>query len=883
MKEQSFQETYLKDYQPSLYKIPRIELLVELDDTRTRVTSKMTIVRNHKESSSDDRELVLDGKNLELIFIKVKDVFLNDEQFYKDATSLTLRETSQYGDEFDMEIVTMIDPQANLSLDGLYKSKSLFCTQNEPEGFRKITYFLDRPDVMSLFTTNIIANKKKHPTLLSNGNLIFTKKVESDRHHVQWKDPFPKPAYLYALVGGDLDYIEDYYITLRSRKIVLKIYCDKGKSLQCSFAMKSLKKAMKWDEDCFGLEYDLDIFMIVAVDAFNMGAMENKGLNIFNSSCILVDEKMTTDAGFLRVESIIAHEYFHNWTGNRVTCRDWFQLTLKEGLTVYRDQEFTSDLHHRGIARISTVEILRVAQFQEDRGPLAHPIKPESYMEINNFYTSTIYQKGAEIVRMVATLLSKDGFRKGMDKYFELFDGQAVRTEDFLYAMSVANDDYDFTQFKNWYRIAGTPEIEVFKEYNSIEREYVLKIKQKPSKVRIGSEDNEPFQIPLFYTLLDPQEKRALNVSNNLLILTRWEEKFVFKNIKSCPILSINQNFTAPVIVREYFEDKNDHLSELEELAFLMIYDTDDFNRYEASQKMSSLLFLDLLKRWQEKKTLKISPLLLDSFSKIFSDKKMEDLLRSYCLSIPMERKLHQLQDTIDYQGTFAVREFMKEEIGDYFQENFFTLYDRCNRQNSTVGERTLKNHSLEYLLLAKHEDGLRLAEEQFEKSQNMTDEYASFRSLITYGSKECSTLIERKFYSKWKSNDLVIQKWFMALAAIHPLEKIQALEQDPCFDIKIPNFVTSLFQYFASLNCKEFHREDGRCYRYLGEKILEIDRMNPCQAASLCEAFKSYRQMQTKNKEQVRLVLDSILEKKSSLSSNLYEIAYKISTIEVR
>ena len=559
----------LNEYEKPNFMVLSIDLVIHLDNTQTLVQSKMKIKSNQDKGVSP---LVLNGEELTLKSVTLNGKKLSATEYVIANDLLTIVDAPN---EFTLEIENSINPEANKTLDGLYKSGTIFCTQNEPEGFRRITYYIDRPDNMAKFTTKIIADKKLYPVLLSNGNPTARGDLEGGKHFVTWEDPFKKPSYLYALVAGDLGSIKDTYKTTSGRVVALEIYCDKGNEDKCYHAMESLKKSMKWDEDRFGLEYDLDIYMIVAVDAFNMGAMENKGLNIFNSAYVLANPKSATDGNFYGIESVIGHEYFHNWTGNRVTCRDWFQLTLKEGLTVFRDQEFSADLNSRNVERIQSVLGLRSHQFAEDAGPTSHPIKPESYMEINNFYTSTIYEKGAEVIRMIQTLLGVDGFRKGMDKYFELFDGQAVRTEDFIFAMSEANNKFDFTQFKNWYNQNGTPMVNATTQYDSAKKQFKLTLTQTLPKNTIANA--QPFHIPFKVGLVG---SNGSDLVNKTLELKKESEEFIFDNINERPIASLNRDFSAPIKLGSDLSF-NDQI-------FLMAHDSDSFNRFEATQVVAT-------------------------------------------------------------------------------------------------------------------------------------------------------------------------------------------------------------------------------------------------------------------------------------------------------
>ncbi|MGZ3733260.1 MAG: aminopeptidase N, partial [Parachlamydiaceae bacterium] len=558
--------------------IKKVHLCFDLEDEKTLVTSKMDFIRNPE--STSNFSLVLNGEELKLHSIKLDGRLLSDAEYDVDEKILTIHNPPQ---AFTLQIENEINPKKNTALEGLYKSGGIFCTQNEPEGFRRITYFLDRSDVMAKYTTKIMADQKRYPILLSNGNEIGRGSLDNGRHWVEWQDPFAKPSYLFALVAGDLGLVSDTFTTMSGRKIDLRIYCDKGNEGKCAHAMQSLIKAMRWDEEVFGLEYDLDIYMIVAVDAFNMGAMENKGLNIFNTSCVLGDPSTATDANYARIETVIAHEYFHNWTGNRVTCRDWFQLTLKEGLTVFRDQEFSSDMQSRAVKRIEDVMTLRGRQFAEDAGPTAHPIKPKSYLEVNNFYTATVYNKGAEVIRMIQTLIGKEVFCRGITKYFELYDGQAVTTEDFIYAMEQVSGR-NFTQFRRWYSQAGTPIVEIDSQYDANKKTLSLCVKQRCEPTADNSE-KEPFHFPLALGLLGkdghdlPLQIAGKRLSQSLIEIAQPEETFVFENVEELPVLSINRNFAAPIKI-EMDVSKSD-------LLFLMAHDSDPFNRWEAGQKLA--------------------------------------------------------------------------------------------------------------------------------------------------------------------------------------------------------------------------------------------------------------------------------------------------------
>ncbi|MDH5464790.1 MAG: aminopeptidase N, partial [Thiovulaceae bacterium] len=585
MSETDVETIYLEDYEKPPFLVEKNALTFVLDDSKTHVTNVMQIKRNARDA--DAMPLVLSGENMVLDKVILDGVELHATQYELSTHSLTLHNLPH---TFELEIQNIINPIENKALDGLYKSGGIFCTQNEPEGFRRITYYIDRPDVMALFETKIIARKSESPVLLSNGNLIDSGDLDDGYHYATWDDPYPKPSYLYALVAGDLGVVEDHYVTTSGRDVALKIYCDPGNEEKCQHAMSSLKSSMQWDEQRFDREYDLGIYMIVAVDSFNMGAMENKGLNIFNSHYVLANQETATDNDFLGIESVIGHEYFHNWTGNRITCRDWFQLTLKEGLTVYRDQEFSADLNDRSVQRISDVGMLRMRQFVEDASPTAHPIKPKEYIQINNFYTATVYEKGAEVIRMLDTLLGRDGFKKGMDLYFKTFDGQAITTEDFLWSMSEANGQ-DLSQFSLWYDQQGTPVVDVTTVYDAKAKSMQLTFRQSnfgkealliPQKIALLDDHGKAYAL----SLTKPSSKQPL-LEKGIIVLTKEEESFVFENIHSEPFLSLNRFFSAPIKM---------HIKQKEgSLAFLMAHDEDDFNRFEASQVFALEVLQELL------------------------------------------------------------------------------------------------------------------------------------------------------------------------------------------------------------------------------------------------------------------------------------------------
>jgi aminopeptidase N len=854
----------LSDYKKPDYLVETIDLTFHLDSTKTLVQSKMSVKKN----TTDVASLVLNGEELVLKSVKVNGEKFTDYVHDNEGYTLTLNKVPE---KFTLEIENEINPEANKTLDGLYKSGTIFCTQNEPEGFRRITFYVDRPDNMAKFTTKIIADKKLYPILLSNGNPIARGDLDGGKHFVTWEDPFKKPAYLYALVAGDLGVIKDTYKTTSGRSVALEIYCDKGNEDKCHHAMASLKKSMKWDEDRFGLEYDLDIYMIVAVDAFNMGAMENKGLNIFNSAYVLADQKSATDGNFYGIESVIGHEYFHNWTGNRVTCRDWFQLTLKEGLTVFRDQEFSADMNSRSVERIQSVQGLRAAQFAEDAGPTSHPIKPATYMEINNFYTATIYEKGAEVIRMIQTLLGVDGFRRGMDKYFELFDGQAVRTEDFIHAMSVANDNFDFTQFKNWYAQNGTPLLNATSKYDEGKKTFTLTLKQSfPAN---APKDAKPYHMPVRVGLIGPDGK---DLVNKVLELKTASQDFVFENISVKPIASINREFSAPVKLTTDLSF-DDHL-------FLMANDSDSFNRFEAAQVVAQKLMLDLIKDAKAKKPLELNAKYVQAFGKILADGAIDEAFRALSMSTPSEGILHQEQDEILYAETEVVRDFVKKTLATAHQDVLLKLYKAQDQGNvykldpKSMGQRDLKNRCLEMLSMVEGDKYKNLAFDQFKNATNMTDEIGSLGVLVSSHSPYKDEAL-KAFYSKWKNETLVMQKWLTVQATDSSdgvYDAILKLENDGVYDRTIPNLVRSLLGQFAGNNKVQFNHPSGRGYKLVADRMLELDKMNPQIASRLASGFKDYKRIPKNLQEKMLPELERVI-KTEGLSKNVYEIVSKI------
>ncbi|MCO5141555.1 MAG: aminopeptidase N [Oligoflexia bacterium] len=856
------QPIYLKDYRAPLFAIKSIDLVFDLFEDYTNVSSTLKVERigEHKES------LFLNGQSLELTSIKLDG---NDSLNYdSDEKGLFVHDLPK---TFTLEIGTKIKPQENLSLEGLYKSGGMFCTQCESEGFRKITYYPDRPDVMSVYTTTIIADKKRYPILLSNGNLLEKKDVSDDRHLAKWNDPFKKPAYLFALVAGDLGMISDHFITRSGRKVRLEIYVDKGNEDRAGHAMESLKKSMKWDEEVYGLEYDLDIFMIVGVNDFNFGAMENKGLNIFNANYVLAKPTTATDTDYQAIEGVVGHEYFHNWTGNRVTCRDWFQLSLKEGLTVYRDQEFSADMTSRAVCRISDANSLRIGQYPEDAGPMAHPIRPTSYIEINNFYTATVYSKGAEVIRMIATLLGKEGFRKGIDKYFELFDGQAVTTEDFVHAMEVANG-VDLTQFReSWYNQAGTPKIKVNTNFDASKKTLQVKLEQSCPPTP-GQPVKKPFHIPFKMALFTNNGHKA---HERLIELKESVSELKFDGVESKPALSLLRDFSAPVTI--------DYSYTREELFTLLRYDDDPFARWEAGQAFALTLLSELISKHVKGEELATDEEFISVMGKMASDEKIDYAFRAQLLTLPEEGYVGQRQATIIVDSVHDSLSFLGKEMAKKNEKNFLSVYESLAKNiayeysSEQMGKRALKSVLLRYLMKVEKEEYLNTALQQLKTANNMTDEISALRALseVDCEQKEEAT---QHFYEKWKNDTLVMNKW-LGIQAISPLpgalDRVQRLMQDPVFNINNPNKVYSLLYSFGRANHKQFHSLDGKAYAFMTEVLLDIDTRNSSVASRLVSLFNQWKRYDLKRQELMKKQLEKIVAHKG-VSAGVYEIASK-------
>lgn len=884
--EQTPKAIYLKDYSVPDYLISKTELHVDIYDGYTLVTSNLTLYANP--AASKVSQLTLHGTDLELVSIAIDGKALSSDTYEFGEETLIVKNTPS---NFLLSCVTKIYPEKNTSLEGLYKSRTMYCTQCEAEGFRKITYYLDRPDVMSEFTTTVVADKK-FPVLLSNGNLVEKGQLDNNRHFAIWHDPFKKPAYLFALVAGDLAHIEDKFTNCSNREVTLKIYVEPKDLDKCDHAMTSLKNSMRWDEEVYGREYDLDIFMIVAVDDFNMGAMENKGLNIFNTSCVLAKPETTTDAGFQRVEGVVAHEYFHNWSGNRVTCRDWFQLSLKEGFTVYRDSEFSADMGSRTVKRVEDVSLLRTLQFAEDAGPMAHPIRPESYIEISNFYTMTIYEKGAEIVRMLANLLGKENFRKGTDLYFERHDGQAVTTEDFVAALADASGK-DLTQFKRWYSQAGTPRLQVTDEYNEETQEYTLNIKQSCPPTP-ECQQKLPFHIPIAIGLLGSAGDLPLYLkdaepdfetddnTHRVIELTQAEQTFVFSRVQEKPVPSLLRGFSAPVKLQYGYSR--------EDLMLLMSRDSDGFNRWDASQQLALQVINDVIAAYQRGENIsavEIDSRLIQAFRNVLQDESLDQAMVAYMLTLPSEAYISELADMVDVEAIHYSRAAVRKKIAVELRNEFARIYSAYDHQQvyaateDAIAKRSLKNVALAYLMLLNDDDIVRACEQQYLTVNNMTDVMAALTQLVNAESalaQQLSGNALADFYEKWKDESLVVNQWLTVQATCslpNTLARVKALEVHNAYDSKNPNKIRALISSFCNNNAINFHDKAGEAYKFLADKIIVLNAQNPQIASRLLTPLTKWKKYAPARQQLMKAQLERIMAE-PDLSKDVFEVVSK-------
>ena len=872
MKDSQPKAIYLQDYKTPDYLIDRTDLSFDLYEDHAMVTAVLSIRRNSGQDGLPD--LVLVGDELELTSVELDGQSFSNYQV--NEKNLTIKVPTQ---RFVLKTVCRIKPQENTSLEGLYKSNGMFCTQCEAEGFRKITYYLDRPDVMSRFTTLISAEKAAYPVLLSNGNDVEHGDLENGRHWVKWEDPFEKPSYLFALVAGDLQHIEDHFTTMSGRTVTLRIFTEAHNIDQCDHAMASLKKSMKWDEDVYGREYDLDIFMIVAVDHFNMGAMENKGLNIFNSAAVLASPETATDSRFQRVEAIVAHEYFHNWSGNRVTCRDWFQLSLKEGFTVFRDSEFSADMNSRGVKRIEDVNLLRTVQFAEDAGPMAHPIRPESFIEISNFYTVTVYEKGAEVVRMIHGILGAGDFRKGSDLYFARHDGQAVTCEDFVKAMEDASGR-DLEQFRRWYSQSGTPVLTISDEYDDANQEYRLTIEQS-CPATPGQQEKQPFHIPVRIGLLDGEGgDLALNAegeTERVLDVKKSREVFVFSSVEERPLPSILRGFSAPVRV-EYDYSRDD-------LLFLMENDSDHFNRWDAGQRLASGVIEEMVAALANDEHCEVDTRLISAFGTIIADESLEMAVKAEMLTLPSHAALAEQADEVYPQLIHEARTRVKQAIAATHQPALTTLWRSLSAnkpyrpQAQDIAERALKNTCLSYLTCLNDTSLLALAMQQYRGASNMTDRFSALSFIVNakVQDRELIDAVLADFLQRYRDDTNVMDQWLFVQAAspeLGTLEHVLSLMQHEVFDATSPNKLRSVLGGFTS-NMTQFHSEDGRGYEFLTDQLLDLDKKNPQVASRLMTPLTRWRKLESGCRERMRTVLERI-KATPDLSSDVYEVVTK-------
>ena len=894
----------LKDYRQPDFWIKTVDLKFDLHEDLARVHAKLTIIRNAAQTASKSAPLVLNGEQLHLEKVLINGRELSEAEYTVTDKLLTIETQLE---SFTLETISTNEPAKNLACEGLYFSgptgNRIFCTQCEAESFRRITYFLDRPDVMAIYTVTIEADLEKYPVILSNGNPISHKNLGNGRHQAVWHDPHKKPCYLFALVAGDVAMIEDHYVTLSGRKVKLQIFARRGLEDRCWHAMKSIQRSMKWDEDTYGLEYDLDIFMIVVAEDFNMGAMENKGLNVFNANYVLANPQTATDADYDSILGIVGHEYFHNWTGNRVTCRDWFQLSLKEGLTVFRDQRFTSDMGSVAVKRIEDVIRLRTNQFAEDAGPMAHPIRPNSYLSIDNFYTLTVYEKGAEVIRMFETILGRDGFRKGMDLYFKRHDGQAVTTEDFVSSMSDANN-VNFDVFKNWYHQAGTPDLKVDTTYDSAHATYTISLTQS-SGPSPGQPAKLPYHIPVAVGLIgkdgkdlalhlkDPLENAmaGLNGSSSttsrtengvsstmVLHLCKEQQSFTFTGVKEKPMLSLLRGFSAPVKAHYSYTD--------EDLAFLMAHDSDAFAKWEAAQTLAirsvKSLVEDLLNHRLMKSIGSIASF-IQAFAAVLNGAEKDPEFVSFMLELPAEAYLAQFFSVVDPEAIFKAREHLIAEIAKTHRPRLLEIYQDLATTGTegdgakAAARRALRSQALTFLAADDNDEALELALAQRRQAQNMTDEMGALRALNN-SQKLAREIAMREFYEKWKNEPLVINKWLVIQSVgpqVDALARIQRLAKDPVFDKNNPNKIYSLYLAFAKYNLVRFHDRSGDAYRLIADQVLEIDQRNPQVASRLVGTFNQWKTLGVDLQVLIRRELERLVAT-PGLSTNVFEIASK-------
>ncbi|GGF53829.1 aminopeptidase N [Azorhizobium oxalatiphilum] len=863
----------LADYRPPAWLVDTVDLDVSLHPTATRVISRLALRRNPEGAA--DAPVVLDGDGLTLVRVALDGAPLAGGAYEATPQSLTLRAPT--ADRFVLEVETLVNPTANTRLMGLYRSSGNYCTQCEAEGFRRITYFPDRPDVLSVYTVRVEADRAEAPVLLSNGNLERNGPVaDTGRHYTIWHDPWPKPAYLFALVGGNLSKVPDHFVTRSGRPIELGIYVEPGKESRASYAMDALKRSMRWDETAFGREYDLDVFNIVAVSDFNMGAMENKGLNIFNDKYVLASPETATDADYAGIESVIAHEYFHNWSGNRVTCRDWFQLCLKEGLTVFRDQEFSSDQRSRPVKRIADVRTLKAAQFTEDAGPLSHPVRPDTYREINNFYTATVYEKGAEVVRMLKTLLGEDGFRAGMDLYYDRHDGDAATIEDFLAAFAEATGR-DLSHFALWYAQSGTPRVTATGAYDEAARSFRLDVRQETAPTS-GQSEKKPVMLPLTLGLIGPDGADqpltlgGSNMPHPVIEVTEAEQSFVFTGLDARPVLSLNRGFSAPINLSTNLSD--------EDLVFLAAHDADPFNRFDAMQGLA----LRLLKTGAAEGRLPDATPLVEAARRVLTDTTLDPAFKAQALALPGENEIaREIATDVNPDAVFTTRRALRAVLAEALAAPLGETYDALTTTSpyspdaAAAGRRSLRNLALDYLTSGATSEAIARAQAQYGAADNMTDRFAAL-AVLSQHDTPARTEALADFYRRFVNDPLVIDKWLSLQAQIPEegtLERVKALTLLPVFSMSNPNRVRSLVGAFAVGNPTQFHRASGEGHNFLVDVVLGLDATNPQVAARLLSAFKSFRQLEPARRASAERALQRVAVT-PGLSADVADIAIR-------
>ena len=867
------QTVYRKDYQKPDYQVDEVDLDFDIHDDITHVTSVMNIHSEH-DRSGNVKPLVLDGDELNLVSLKINGKTLKPEDYILDDKFLTIPNPPE---KFKLEVKTDVKQKENTQLQGLYDSDGIICTKCETEGFRRITFFPDRPDVMAKYTTTIRADKEKLPVMLSNGNFKEEGELEDGRHYSKWVDPHPKPSYLFAVVAGKLDHVKDNFKTMSGKDVSLNIYCEKGKGDKCDYAMDSLKRSMKWDEEKFGREYDLDIFNIVAVSKFNSGACENKSLNVFNDALVLANPETATDANYKKIESVVGHEYFHNWTGNRVTIKQWHDLSLKEGFTVYRDQEFSSDERSRAVQRIQDVSDLRAGQFPEDAGPSAHPIRPDSYISVRNIYTGTVYEKGAEVIRMQERLLGKEKFRKGTDLYFKRHDGKAITCDDFVKAMEDANS-VDLAQFKRWYSQAGTPDVTAKGKYDAKTKTYELTLSQK-TPATPDQPIKKDFVIPVEVGLLDKNGKdMPLDIegkTSKVLKLTKSTQTFKFENVEEPPVLSANRGFTAPVNMNIEYSDK--------EYAHLMAHDSDLFNRWDAGQQYATKNMLQMVKDIQKGKEPKPDESYIKAIGSYLKDDKLDKEFVAEAMVLPSEKYIADQMDVIDVDAIHKARGVMQKAISVELKDELLASYEKnqtlgeYSYDTESMGKRGVKNTSLAYLSKNDEPKLQKMMVNQYYSAKNMTDRDSAIRFVVNSDSSKRKEILD-DFYNRYKDESLVVDKW-LSMQAVAPradtLDKVKELMNHEGFAMDNPNKVRSLIGAFSAGNPVCFHAKDGSGYEFLADQMIKLDKINPQVAAKMLTPLSRWKKLDPERQELMKKQLTRIIND-PELSSNSYEVVSK-------